>query len=72
MQAFSGCSASQDYKVYMFRESVLTKRFCINPLTDVDGQVALRFELFGCVSSSDQDPYGTYVVALSPRYFLYM
>ena len=56
---FTGCPASHDYKTYVFDPAIVAKKVCINPLTDVDGVVALRFELYGCELDTGAEDSGT-------------
>ena len=62
---FTGCSTSHDYKSYVFDPAIVAKTVCINPLTDVDGVVALRFELYGCELDTGAEDSGTVDVITS-------
>ena len=58
-QVFTGCSESRDYKSYVFDPAIVAKKVCINPLTDVDGVVAVRLELYGCELDTGAEDAGT-------------
>ena len=64
---FTGCSTSHDYKSYVFDPAIVAKKVCINPLTDVDGVTALRFELYGCELDTGAEDSGTVDVITGAR-----